>query len=249
MTATTMPTRIPVSKDQWLNARRQLMAKEQELTRHQQEVTRLRQEMPWRKLDKDYLFETTEGKRSLSDFFGKCNQLGVYHFMFGPDWPEGCPGCSLLMDNLDGTMVHMKPNDVSMVVVSRAPLAKLEAFKKRMGWKFRWISSFGTEFNEDFGVSFSKEQLALGDKVYNFGTMAPFAEEMPGFSAFFKDASGEVFHTYSSYADGGMAMLGLYGVLDLMPRGRHADAPRMHAWLKHHDNYDPEPTEKAACCH
>lgn len=249
MTTATAPARKTATREEWLKARLDLMAKEKELTRQRDEVNQLRLEMPWRKLDKNYVFETVDGKKSLAELFGDCGQLAVYHFMFGPDWEEGCPSCSLLMDNIDGTWGHLKANDVSFVAVSRAPLAKLEAFRKRMGWNVRWASSFGTDFNRDFGVSFTEEEVAAGGPGYNFGTLPPFMGELHGFSSFAKDERGQVFHTYSTYARGAESLLGIYGILDMMPKGREKDTPQIMAWVRHHDKYDAKPKANGTCCH
>jgi predicted dithiol-disulfide oxidoreductase (DUF899 family) len=232
-----------VSKDEWLKARIALLAKEKALTHEHDKLARERRELPCVKVETAYTFDGPRGKLSLADLFDGRNQLVVYHFMLGPDWPEGCPSCSFLIDHLDGATVHLKARDVTMVLVSRAPLAKIEAFKKRMGWHFPWVSSHGSDFNSDFDVSFTKEQIADGRGRYNFGTIAPYGEECPGLSVFAKDAAGQVFHTYSAYARGLEPLLGTYVILDLVPKGRDEEGlPSTMSWVKHHDKYaEPVP--------
>ncbi len=239
-----------VSHAQWLQARVALLDKEKELTRRRDELSRLRRELPWVKVEKPYTFKTPCGQASLADLFDGHSQLVTYHFMFGPDWTEGCPGCSFLMDNVDGTIPHLKARDVSLVMVSRAPLASLEAFKKRMGWRIPWVSSLENDFNTDFGVTFSKEQLATGRKQYNYGSIVPFGEETPGLSAFIKDEDGDIFHTYSTYGRGLEPILGTYAILDLAPKGRDEEnLPTPNAWVRHHDKYEQPARGAASCCH
>jgi predicted dithiol-disulfide oxidoreductase (DUF899 family) len=235
-----MNTHQVVSKDQWIAARRALLAKEKELTHLRDEIARQRRELPWEKVEKDYLFDSPQGKVKLADLFGGCSQLIVYHFMFGPDWSEGCPSCSYLMDHVDGAIPHLAARDASLVLVSRAPLAKIEAFKKRMGWHFRWVSSFGSDFNYDYHVSFKPHDVARGEVDYNYA-VEPFpSEEGPGVSVFFKDPStGEIFHTYSVYARGLDPLVGTYTLLDMVPKGRDEDHLEFSmSWLRHHDRYD-----------
>src|SRR5580698_1563637 len=191
-----------VSQTEWLAARKELLVKEKEFTRLRDELSRQRRNLPWEKVEKQYIFDGPNGKVSLADLFDGRNQLIIYHFMLGPDWKEGCPSCSYLMDHLDGAIGHLKARDVTFALVSRAPLATIESFKKRMGWHFPWVSSHGNDFNGDFGVSYTKEQIAAGRPSYNFGTIPPFGEECPGLSVFAKDADGRVYHTYSTYARG-----------------------------------------------
>jgi predicted dithiol-disulfide oxidoreductase (DUF899 family) len=193
--------------------------------------------LPCVKVEKKYLFDSAEGKQSLAELFGEKSQLAIYHFMLGPDWEQGCPGCSLLADHLDGIVIHLAQRDVKFQAVSRAPMAKIEAFKNRMGWTIPWASSFGSDFNFDFGVSFTKEQMAK-DKIYNFGTIAFPSEEAPGMSAFYKNENGDVFHTYSTYGRGLEDFMAVYSLLDRMPKGRdEAELTRPMAWLRHHDRY------------
>ncbi len=197
-----------VSRSEWLRACSDFLAKEKELTRLGDELARQRCELPWAKVEKEYVFTGPQGKMSLADLFDGRSQLAAYHFMFGPDWEEGCPGCSFVMDHVNGAIEHLGARDVSLVLVSRAPLERIAAFKKRMGWRFPWVSSGGCEFNRDFGVSFTKEEVASGQKAYNFGTTIPHGEENPGLSFFYKDTSGALFHTYSTYGRGLEVMLG-----------------------------------------
>jgi predicted dithiol-disulfide oxidoreductase (DUF899 family) len=228
-----------VSQDEWLAARKAHLAKEKELTRLRDRLSAERRELPWVKVGKDYVFDTTEGKQSLADLFNGRSQLVVYHFMFGPDWEEGCVGCSFLADHLDGALVHLENHDVTMVVVSRAPLAELEAFKKRMGWRFKWVSSYGSDFNYDFHVSFRPEDVAQGKVYYNYDERDFQSEETSGTSVFYKNAAGDIFHTYSTYARGDELLLGAYNVLDLTPKGRNETGPNydLTDWVRHHDRY------------
>ena len=233
---------------EWLTARKELLAKEKEFTRLRDELSRRRRELPWEKVEKLYVFDGPNGKHTLADLFDGRNQLIVYHFMFGPGWEEGCPSCSFLADNFDGARVHMAQRDVSFAVVSRATLPEIEAFKKRMGWRFPWLSSFGSDFNFDYRVSFAKDELADGKRPYNYGTMGFGSEEGPGLSVFYKNEDGEIFHTYSAYARGLDILLTAYNFLDLTPKGRDEEAmvPHPMAWVRHHDRYDGE--EAASCC-
>jgi predicted dithiol-disulfide oxidoreductase (DUF899 family) len=244
------PDHKVVSKSEWLLAASGLLAREKELTRMGDEISRQRRELPWTRVEKEYVFAGTHGKVRLSDLFDGRSQLATYHFMFGPDWVEGCPGCSYLMDHMNGAIEHLHARDVAFVLVSRAPVEKLEAFKKRMGWRFRWVSSADSDFNRDFEVSFTKEELASGAKTYNFGTTAPHGEENPGLSLFYKDASGPVFHTYSTYGRGLEVILGTYALLDRAPLGRNeAGLPSPMSWLRHHDKYEPTLQGIESCCH
>ena len=239
-----------VSKSQWLRACGDFLAKEKELTKRSDELSRQRRELPWTRVEKEFIFDGPQGNLSLADLFDGRSQLATYHFMFGPDWAEGCPGCSYVTDHLNGTLEHLQARDVTLVLVSRAPLDKLQAFKKRMGWRLPWFSSGGCDFNRDFGVSFTKEEVASGDKTYNFGTTAPHGEENPGLSLFIKDSSGAILHTYSTFGRGLEAVLGTYAVLDRAPKGRDEDdiTPPM-AWVRHHDKYEPMKQGAESCCH
>ena len=227
-----------VSQAEWLAARKELLSKEKEFTRMRDELSRQRRELPWEKVEKAYVFEGQNGKETLADLFGGRSQLIVYHFMLGPGWQEGCPSCSFISDHIDGSVVHLAARDVRLLVVSRAPLAQIEAFQKRMGWRFKWVSSFGSDFNYDYQVSATKEELAKGQVYYNY-TMQQFpSEERPGTSVFYKDAAGNIFHTYSSYGRGLDILIGAYNWLDLVPKGRDEEGLQHGmAWVRHHDKY------------
>src|SRR5579862_9763853 len=228
-----------VSEAEWLTARKELLAKEKELTRQRDAVSAQRRELPWVKVEKNYVFDGPNGKQSLADLFGDKSQLIVYHFMFGPEWEEGCPSCSLNMDHTDATLVHLGQRDVAFTAISRAPISKIEAFKKRMGWKFNWVSSYGSDFNYDYHVSFTPEQLAQGKVEHNF-TLEKFpGTEAPGISVFYKDKDVDIFHTYSAYARGTETTMNAYNYLDSVPKGRDEDGLRFTmSWLRHHDRYD-----------
>jgi predicted dithiol-disulfide oxidoreductase (DUF899 family) len=227
-----------VSRDEWLSARIELLKKEKELTRLRDEQSRQRRELPWVKVEKNYVFDTPDGERTLADLFDGRSQLVVYHFMFGPDWAEGCPSCSFVADHIDGALVHLAARDVTLAMVSRAPLPKIEAFKKRMGWRFRWVSSFENDFNFDYHVSFTKDEKANGKVNYNFGREEFPSNEAPGISVFSKSANGEIFHTYSAYARGLEPLVGTYTLLDLVPKGRDEDGLGFTMeWVRHHDRY------------
>ena len=230
-----------VSRDEWLVARKELLAKEKNLTWERDAVSAERRQLPWVKVDKEYVFDAPGGKRTLADLFEGRTQLIVYHFMFGPDWKEGCPSCSFISDHIDGSVVHLAARDVRLVVVSRAPLAQIEAFKKRMGWRFHWVSSHGSDFNYDYQVSMKKEELGKGEVYYNYGMQQFPSEERPGTSVFYKDAAGNIFHTYSSYARGLDIFIGAYNWLDITPKGRDEEGLKhTMAWVRHHDKYDEE---------
>ena len=228
-----------VSRDEWLNARKNLLAKEKQLTRDHDAIAAERRQLPWVKIEKNYLFDSPGGKKTLADLFDGKSQLIVYHFMFGPDWKEGCPSCSFLMDHTDPTLVHLAQRDVSFVAVSHATIGKIETFKKRMGWKFSWVSSSNSDFNHDYHVSFTQEQKAQGKVEYNFDMMEFPSTEAPGISVFYRDKNGNIFHTYSSYARGTETGVSTYSYLDLVPKGRDEDdLPFPMAWVRHHDRYD-----------
>lgn len=237
-----------VSQAEWLAVRKQFLKKEKELTRLRDSVSQQRRELPWVRVDKEYVFDAPAGKKTLADLFEGRSQLIVYHFMFGPEWKEGCPSCSFNMDHTDGAVVHLAQRDVTFLAVSRAPLPKIEGFKQRMGWRFNWVSSFGNDFNRDFHVSFTPEEMAKGKVDYNYEMTAFPSEEAPGFSVFCKDENGNVFHTYSAYARGTEITVGTYNYLDLVPKGRDEDAlPFTMSWVRHHDRYSDghlaEPTK------
>jgi predicted dithiol-disulfide oxidoreductase (DUF899 family) len=236
-----------VSRDAWLEARRKLLAREKEATHLRDSVNAERLALPWVKVDKDYVFDTPTGKKTLADLFDGRSQLIVYHFMLGPDWEAGCPGCSFVADHLDGTLPHLNHHDVTLVAVSRAPIEKVEAYKKRMGWGFPWVSSFASDFNFDYHVSFSKDQLA-GEKVfYNFTSMdsSDGNDELPGLSAFYKDEAGTVFHTYSSYARGLEELLGTLMILDRASKGRNESSTM--SFVRRHDEYEEIPKTQSSC--
>src|ERR1700683_2856215 len=191
-----------VSQTEWVEARKQLLKKEKEVTNLRDALAQERRELPWVKVDKNYVFDAPGEKKTLADLFDGRSQLIVYHFMFAPEWKEGCPSCSFLMDHTDGTLVHLAQRDVSFLAVSRAPFPKIEEFKKRMGWRFKWVSSFANDFNRGFNVSFSKEEMANGQIYYNYEIQKFPSEEGPGASAFYKDGAGNIFHTYSTYGRG-----------------------------------------------
>jgi predicted dithiol-disulfide oxidoreductase (DUF899 family) len=240
-----------VPETEWVEAHKAFLAKEKELTRQRDELSRQRRELPWVKVDKEYVFDSPHGKRTLAELFDGRSQLIVYHFMFGPDWPEGCPSCSMVADHLDGSRAHLAQRDVTLVVVSRAHLSQIEAFQQRMGWGFKWFSSYDNDFNRDHHVSFTKDEMAQGKVPYNYGLHAFPSEEAPGVSVFYKDGEGEIFHTYSAYARGVEELLGVYRFLDFTPKGRDEESlPFPMAWVRHHDRYEPVPAVKAgsACC-
>ena len=229
-----------VSEEDWLAARKQLLIQEKEFTRLRDQLSAARRELPWVKAEKAYVFDGPDGQETLADLFGGKSQLIVYHFMFGPGWEEGCPSCSLLADHFDGANLHLPQRDVTLVAVSRAPLDQIEAFKRRMGWRFKWVSSYGNDFNFDFHVSFTEDQLAKGKVDYNYDMVEGY-DELPGASVFYKDEAGAVFHTYSCYARQLDMLIGAYNWLDLAPKGRdEAALPWTMAWVRHHDRYEDE---------
>jgi predicted dithiol-disulfide oxidoreductase (DUF899 family) len=227
-----------VSQAEWIEARKALLAKEKEATRQRDALSAERRRLPMVKVEKKYVFDGPEGKETLADLFDGRSQLVVYHFMFGPGWEEGCPSCSFLSDHIDGALVHLNARDVTLVAVSRAPLPEIAAFKKRMGWRFKWVSSNGNDFNFDYHVSFTKEEMAKGKVYYNYEMAKWGSEEGPGVSVFYKDPSAGFFHAYSAYARGADILLGAYNYLDLVPKGRdEAELPWTMAWVRHHDKY------------
>ena len=232
------PAARVVSPAEWLASRKEFLAKEKEFTRLRDDLSRLRRELPWEKVEKNYVFEGPNGTETLAQLFDGRSQLIVYHFMFGPGWKEGCPSCSFLADSFDGAQIHLAQRDTTFVAVSRATLTEIDAFKRRMGWKFKWVSSNGTDFNYDYKVTFTKEQAASGSLVYNHGTIPAYGEEVPGASAFVKK-DGEVFHTYSTYARGLDMFLPAYHWLDITAKGRDEAGMKPHAmaWVRHHDRY------------
>ena len=228
-----------VSREDWLAARQNLLVHEKEFTRQRDSISQMRRELPWVKVDKEYLFHSENGEQSLGDLFGESSQLLVYHFMFDPSWKVGCKSCSFWADNYNGISTHLCHRDVALVAISRAPLEKLIAFKQRMGWHFHWVSSFNTDFNQDYHVTFTPEEMESGEVYYNFRTIKPFSTEAPGVSVFYKDDDGNVFHTYSSYSRGLDMLNSAYHMLDLVPKGRdEAELSHSMAWLRLHDSYE-----------
>ncbi len=227
-----------VSRDEWLAARTAFLAKEKEFTRRRDELSRERRELPWVKVDKAYVFDGPNGNESLADLFEKRSQLVVYHFMFSPDWDQGCKHCSFWADHFDGMGVHLNHRDVTMVAISRAPRARIEPFQKRMGWNFKWVSSFQNDFNYDYCASFTPQANQSGSAFYNFAIMDAGSTDREGVSVFYKDKSGAVFHTYSCYARGIDMLNGTYQYLDLVPKGRdEAGLKSAQAWVQFHDKY------------
>jgi predicted dithiol-disulfide oxidoreductase (DUF899 family)/uncharacterized damage-inducible protein DinB len=228
-----------VPPEEWLAARKNLLAKEKEFTRLRDDLSRMRRELPWEKVEKNYVFDGPTGKQSLADLFDGRSQLIIYHFMFGPGWKEGCPSCSFLADNFDGARIHMAQRDISFAAISRATVPEIEAFKKRMGWQFPWLSSFGSDFNYDYKVSFTPDDMQPGKRPYNFGTVDFPMEEGPGLSVFYKDETGQIFHTYSTYQRGLDILLTAYNFIDMTPKGRDEAGmvPHSMAWVRHHDRY------------
>jgi predicted dithiol-disulfide oxidoreductase (DUF899 family) len=241
------PHRI-VSREEWIEARKAHMAREKELTRAREALNEERRNLPWVGVDKNYVFDAADGKVALADLFRGRPQLVVQHVMFAPEWDAACKSCSFWVDGLDRMAPHLAARDTTMAAVSRAPVAKLEAFKKRMGWTFDWVSSGNNDFNNDYGVTFSREQIEAGKPLYNFGTTPFYGEELPGISVFYRDERGAVFHTYSTFARGLDMMNAAYHYLDLTPLGRHEDGlPYPMDWVRLRDQYQPD--AKAACCH
>lgn len=227
-----------VSHDEWLAARTAFLAKEKEFTHLRDELSRQRRELPWEKVEKPYVFDGPDGTQSLSDLFEERSQLIVYHFMFPPEWEEGCPHCSFWADNFNDVIVHLNQRDVTFVAISRAPQPKIEAFEKRMGWTFKWLSSGGGDFNYDLSASFRPEEVESGAPLFNFGTMKPGFTDREGVSVFYKDRNGDIFHTYSAYGRGIDMFNTAYHYLDIAPKGRDEDGLKFtQAWVRHHDRY------------
>jgi predicted dithiol-disulfide oxidoreductase (DUF899 family) len=227
-----------VSRDQWIEERKALLAREKEFTRLRDELSRESRELPWVRVDKEYVFEGANGEQNLSELFAGGQQLIVYHLMFDPSWEEACSRCSFWADNFNGVLVHLNQRDANLVAISRAPLKKLAAFRKRMGWSFNWLSSSGNDFNYDYGVSFTPDQLSQGAVIYNYRQVKNSMTERPGVSVFYKDPAGTIYHTYSCYSRG-LDMLNLaYHYLDLTPKGRDEEGlPFPMAWVRYHDAY------------
>ena len=243
-----------VSRERWLDQRLALLAREKELTRLRDQVARERRALPWQRVQKNYVFDTPQGPRTLAELFEGRHQLLVQHFMLAPDWEQGCKSCSFMADHNDGAAPHLAQRDVTLIAVSRAPLAQIERFRKRMGWQFPWASSNGSDFNRDFGVSFTTAEVARGEVAYNYRMQAFPVEEAPGISVFYRNDAGEIFHTYSTYGRGVEVMMGTYNLLDLVPKGRDEDGlEHTMEWVRHHDRYDAAPRPQAtpsvaSCC-
>jgi predicted dithiol-disulfide oxidoreductase (DUF899 family) len=237
-----------VSREEWLAARRALLVKEKELLKAKDALREQTRALPWVKVDKEYVFDGPNGKETLSDLFAGRSQLVIRHFMLGPGWKEGCVGCSFGADQTEGSVVHLINHDVMFVTVSRAPYPEIAAYHKRMGWQFKWVSSFGSDFNFDYHVSFTEEDEKRGKAFYNFADMDYMGDEMPGTSVFFKNGAGEIFHTYSAFARGSELIGGVYGILDITPKGRNEPpGGNLTAWVRRHDEYAEKPGD--SCCH
>ena len=249
MSSSTVEVRHPkvVSHAEWLRTRSEFLAKEKEFTRLRDELSRQRRALPWEKVEKRYEFDSTNGKVTLADLFDGRSQLIVYHFMFGPGWQAGCPSCSYLADHFDGPRIHLANRDTTLAVISRAPLNEIEAFQRRMGWKFPWVSSSESDFNFDYHVSFTPEEVASKKAFYNFTEQDVGIDELPGHSVFYKDEAGDVYHTYSTYGRGGEQFLSTYAHFDVTPKGRD-EKKNMGDWLKHHDRYEENTKSGCAAC-
>jgi predicted dithiol-disulfide oxidoreductase (DUF899 family) len=232
-----MEDREIVSEADWLVARKDLLTREKEFSRQRDALSAARHSLPWVKIDKKYVFDGPKGRETLAELFDGRSQLIVYHFMFGPDWEEGCKSCSYLADHFDGANWHLPNRDVTFVAVSRAPLAEIEPYKKRLGWRFKWLSSHGSDFNFDYHVSATEDEKAKGEMFYNYKMDELMSDEMPGLSVFYKNENGEVFHTYSTYARGLDMLVGTYNFLDLVPKGRDENSDSTMDWVRRHDRY------------
>lgn len=249
-----------VSREAWLQERKALLAEEKQMTRLRDTLSEKRRALPWVRIEKDYVFDTRNGKKSLSDLFDGRSQLIVKHFMLAPGQTDPCVGCSFEVDHVGGALMHIEHHDVKFVSVARAPLDEIEAVKTRMGWTFDWVSSFGSDFNYDFDVSFTPDQVRRGKACYNYQETAVPLEDLSGFSIFYKNADGEIFHTYSTFGRGAEEVLGSYMLLDLTPKGRNETGPNFNLtdWVRHHDRYDSDghvavtgrwiAAESADCC-
>lgn len=233
-----MTTHAIVSPKEWLTARKALLDKEKEFTRLRDQLSEERRELPWVKVEKEYLFDSNNGKETLAELFENRSQLIVYHFMYGPDWEEGCPSCSFWADNFNNIILHLNHRDITMIAVSKARLETLESYKVRMGWSFKWASSFNNDFNRDFQVSFTPEELDKGEAYYNYTKTTFPSAEGAGISIFYKNDDGDIFHTYSCYARGLDMLNGAYHYMDLVPKGRDEDCLEWSmAWVRRHDQY------------
>jgi predicted dithiol-disulfide oxidoreductase (DUF899 family) len=233
-----IPNHQIVSRDEWIEARKRHLAREKEFNRLRDHLSAERRALPWVEVDKEYLFEGPDGKETLAELFGGRSQLIVYHFMLGANWEEGCKSCSFWADNFQGIDVHLAARDVTLLAVSSAPLARIAKFKTRMGWTHKWVSSAGCDFNHDYQVTFTPEELARGEVCYNYRMIRLSGTEQPGISVFYRDADGTVYHTYSCYSRGLDMMNGAYHYLDLVPKGRDEAGPAPHmTWVRLHDSY------------
>jgi predicted dithiol-disulfide oxidoreductase (DUF899 family) len=226
-----------VSNKEWLTARKAFLVKEKKFNRLRDELNKQRRNLPWEKVDKEYVFDGPNSKETLAGLFGGKSQLIVYHFMFGPGWKEGCPHCSFWCDHYDAATVHLNQRDTTLVVISRAPLKEIQPFKKRMGWKFKWLSSFKNDFNFDYHVSFTPEEIKSGALSYNYGKIKMKIDELQGTSAFYKDRNGDIFHTYSTYSRGIDLLNTTYNFLDMTAKGRDENPDRPQDWVRYHDKY------------
>ncbi len=240
------PTRV-VTREEWLTARRALLVEEKKLTRAYDEVTRQRRALPWVKVEEDYLFDTPDGRCSLADLFAGRSQLFIYHFMLGPGWEEPCAGCSFIADHVDAARQHFEQADLSFAAISRASIEEIEKVRKRLGWKFAWVSSGRNSFNYDYNASFTKEQVASGRATYNFAPYTGDYEDLHGESIFIKDTAGDIYHTYSSYARAGEQLIGAFQFLDLVPKGRN-ESDGIMSWVRLHDQYEQK-INPCGCCH
>jgi len=234
-----------VTQKEWLVARKRLLIQEKKFSKARDQLNQDRRALPWVKVEKEYVFDTPEGKVTLAELFGDKNQLITYHFMFGPGWKEGCPHCSFWADHYDSVNYHIGQRDTTLVVVSRAPLKEIQAFKRRMGWRFRWVSSKETDFNFDFHVSFTADEIRRGKLFYNYETIEMDIDEREGVSAFYKDATGQVYHTYSSYARGIDLLNTTYNFLDLTAKGRDEHPEQTQDWVRYHDKYEQRPSRRS----
>jgi len=232
-----MTTHTVVSRAKWIEARKELLAKEKEFTRLRDQLSAQRRELPWVKVEKEYIFDSTEGKESLFDLFNGKSQLMIYHFMLGPEWEEGCPSCSFWADNFNGVDTHLAHRDISFLSISRAGIEKIAAYKKRMGWGFKWVSSLNNDFNYDYGVSFTPEEKETNEITYNYLKQPYFIDELAGVSVFVKSEDNSIYHTYSTYSRGLDILNGAYNYIDLSPKGRDEKEGIMN-WLRRHDQYD-----------
>lgn len=231
-----------VTRDEWIDARKRHLAREKEFTRLRDELSAERRALPWVRVETEYTFDTPDGRQTLSELFAGRSQLMVYHFMLAPDWQEGCHSCSFWADNFNGIDVHLAARDITLLAVSSAPLARIETFKARMGWTFRWVSCADSDFNHDYHVSFSPQELERGEVYYNYRWIRSRMTELPGISAFFRDTDGVVFHTYSCYARGLDMLNGAYHYIDLSPKGRNEEGlSRGMEWVRLHDRYGAAP--------